>query len=319
MKQLFNLLLNQYPLIISAIHLDELVLSHEKELLLKASVLEETKHLTAIDCPECGRSNDIRFDASNNMPYYVCSCPNGGRIELNENEIKNYAFQLEKLFEMIGTALSSSNLPTELKKGKLWNVGKVQNNSKVFDLFLYRGPEILEDNKLPLSTYAYKVILYFGQSQVLQNKDFYINLHDLLVIGQNKISFSGSVLFDFIQQNIKEIILESNGDLIISQENACNLKSDTPEYLYFKYLYNNFNKPLSIFDIHRFVESKYKKIKYRTRWTYEDDQELFCRKMKSSIKSKINNETLKNTFDNCLIPTRINIDGLAYKLGNPSS
>ena len=318
MKNVLKILQNQYPLRIAHTYLREVLKQDETEKMIQNGILREAKAITTLPCPECGYGNDILYDKANN-PYYVCSCENGGRVKLDESAIKRYELSLTAIFEHIAASLQFDIDMVEYIKGHVWRIGIAKRSGKQYEALFYRGNTPIDLNEILINTFTSKIILYFGNSTIQSNKYCYINILDVLQQNDSRFFFSSESIYRFVDNGIKEIYLEPNGDVYISQKKACNLKSDTPEYYYLQYLTDNYGNPCANADIHRYVETEYKKIKHKQRWSYSDDEDQFCRKMKSNVKAKIRNTTLKDIFDSCIIATRIEKDILAYKISNPTA
>ena len=314
MKKIFDLLLVQYPLVITHTYLFELLDAPTAQRMFSLELLNEGKHIQSIICFVCGQLNDVLFE-SDGGPYYVCSC--SGRSDLQENEIRSYSLDLIKFLRQVQTALNMAGSLEEKTEGKIWSMGNVSRAGKTLEVYFLRSNHTLSEQAESIIHVKFKIIFYLGQTMVQNSGDFYINFADLLSLESDKVVINEPVLDNFILSNVKEVLLDQNGDLYISYTKVYTFKTDTPEYLFLRYLFDRYDNVCANTEIHHAVESEYKKLKRQQTWAYEDDEDLFCRKMKSGIKNKIKNVNLKKTFDNCLIATRINQDVFAYRLTNP--
>lgn len=251
MKKLLNLLLQQYPLVISHTSLEEIMNENELNKLLKLGVLKENKQITSIACSNCGNSNDVLFDRDD-KPYCVCSCENGGKVSLDEKDIKRYELQVEKL---LNNMLGNKSKDFHLKEEKLWSIGERTIQNQKFTVYFYLGAneDILD---LLNNVSPYVIIFYFGKNTIKDNSVFFISTLDIL---ENGMTINFELIEDYTLSNIRFIEFTKEGRILLYKKEIANVAYPSPQYFFFEYLYNNFGEWKTNDEIYRHVQNETKK------------------------------------------------------------
>ena len=136
MKQLFNLLPLDYPLILLEKELKSLLSGQEFTLLEKIGVLALDTPLNNISCQTCGEFHEVHVP-SQSKAFYVC--PEAGKEMVDVHDLRRWRFQYEQLFDSLSHNLGITRDFHVLKKKTCWQLGTIPLNNENIQVFFYRG------------------------------------------------------------------------------------------------------------------------------------------------------------------------------------
>lgn len=316
MKNLLQIIsLSDYPIILSDTYIQEAVSSDLYQYLKAHDIITYAKPSNYAYCELCQETHEVT-SLEKKEPMIYCA-KNGELIPVSMNELINWQFNIVSFLKCICKNLGIQEDIQGIDTSPLWKAGTYKKEKLTATVYFSRTDlEELKDTDFT-HPHPYAIILHAGKGRENTEDTVFVNLSDI-INDDHKTIFDKELFKGYIIKTIRPVTFTAKGELQLHSHNLAYFSSDTPQYYFLEYLNTHFGVFISHEEVHRYTEQKYKELRRKKTWAYEDDPEKFCYRMKNDIKGKVNSIKNSQIIEDIIQHGRIEGDILAVRLTSPS-
>ena len=274
MKQLFKLLSQAYPLILTEYELDKIVTLKDRETLSHLEILIQNKPLDSVACKTCNSFHEIHSQ-SNKQIFYVC--PDGGKERVEPQEVKTWTIQYSRLFESLSKGLGIELQVKQLQKNTLWQLGTISIGNNVLPIF-FTHAEVEQ-----ILTNVQRGVIIITSRQSEYTSDYarsVIALENILSDNIRRNLWSKKKLALLLANQNRKTLFSTNGDLIANGKRIASITPASPPNYFVEALNNKYDQPVSQDDIFSYAKRKIAESLRVSEWNSDYTPQTFCHKMK---------------------------------------